>query len=180
MLGSPRRLCCRRWEMRTRRGRGPVGSWGWPSSRAGRGGRLALETSCPGGCLLRHQLIFWGERAHRRALNARACLLPRGRCLGACSGKALEAGGNFPLNILALKPPPWLLQMNIQQPRTSPEVAAVTLGTPRPQPLSLPRCCPCRARPGDSLCDALHPPLPVPPSPASPLPLVLLLVHLHV
>lgn len=37
--------------MRTRRGRGPAGLWGWPSSRTERGGRLALETSCPGGCL---------------------------------------------------------------------------------------------------------------------------------
>lgn len=79
-----------------RHGGGDGGAWQGPRRCARRGGRSALETSCPGGCLLGHQLGFWGgKRAHRRALNACACLLPRGRCLGAClrRRKALELGG---------------------------------------------------------------------------------------
>lgn len=93
---------CRRWGTRLRRGRerhsgGDGGCWQGPRHCARRGGRSALETSCPGGCLLRHQLGSWGERARRRALNAHTCLLPRGRCLGARPRrwKALELGGQL-------------------------------------------------------------------------------------
>lgn len=170
-----------------------VGTGGWQGPRrcAQRGGRSALETSCPGGCLLGHQLDSWGERAHRRALNTRACLLPRGRCLGACSHhqKALKlGGGNFPQNFLALKLPPRLLQASSRQLETSPKVSAVTHGargtpapsarppgrTPTPTPAPLPallqwsRCRPCPLRRGDSVCDALRPPPSPGPRPQRP------------
>lgn len=35
------------------------GAWQGPRRCARRGGRSALETSCPGRCLLGHQLGFW-------------------------------------------------------------------------------------------------------------------------
>jgi len=164
-----------------------MGGWQGPRRCAQRGGRSALETSCPGGCLLGHQLGSWGERAHRRVLNACSCLLPRGRCLGACS-RSRTVGDNFPLNFLALKLPPRLLQATSRRLGTSPEVVAATHragGTPAPSarppgrtptltPAPLPallqgsRCRPCPARRGDSVCDAPHPPPSPGPRPQRP------------
>lgn len=84
---------CRRWGTMPRRGTAG-GDWGAGRALAAvwRGGRSALETSCPGGCLLGHQLGSWGEQAHRGALHTHH---PRGRCCGACSHchKALEPVG---------------------------------------------------------------------------------------
>lgn len=69
MPGGPQADCCdgisaafcRRWGTRPRRGRAAAqwqgrGGQQGPCCCARRGGRSALETSCPGRCLLRHQL----------------------------------------------------------------------------------------------------------------------------
>lgn len=63
----------------------------------GRGGRLALETSCPGGCALR--LVLSGGYEPLQGSDCPCTPSPQGKVSRSPARESSPSGGSFPLNL---------------------------------------------------------------------------------